>query len=371
MTEHSSKMERTARIIADDEPIPQVEGRYVLLGATLRQLQELIKAQGFPAFRARQLYHWMYHRCARDFSEMHNISKEFRRWLEDNATLGHITILDERLSKDGSRKFVFQLYDGRLVESVLIKEEGWNTLCVSSQVGCAVGCTFCLTGFGGYQRQMTRAEIVSQVLTVKRLLGEDELLRNLVFMGMGEPMLNLDEIIPALRVLTDPEGVAIAARRVTVSTSGIIPGIRRLGEADLGVSLAVSLNATKNSVRDVIMPINKVYPIEDLLEACRQFPLRPRRRITFEYVLLRDINDSVEDARQLARLLKGIPCKINLIPFNPDSRLPFDRPSPQRVEAFQQVLLDKHYTASIRYSKGLDIGGACGQLAAHWRDGRR
>ncbi len=347
---------------------PVVDGKYVLLGADLAQLRALVEKAGMPAFRAKQLYHWMYHRAALSFEEMHNISRAFQQWLNDHCTLGYYDIADIRKSADGSRKIVFRLLDGRFIESVLIKEDDWYTLCISTQVGCAVGCTFCMTGFGGFQRNLTAAEILAQVLLIKRLV-HGEMPRNVVLMGMGEPLLNLDEVIPALKILVDPEGLAVAARRVTVSTSGIIPGIRRLGEANLGVSLAISLNATTNELRDVLMPLNKKYPIEDVLAACREYPLPPRRRITFEYVLLRDINDSLDDARRLARLLKGIPCKINLIPFNPDPALPFDRPAEERINAFQEYLFRKHYSAFIRYSKGLDVGGACGQLAAHWRTG--
>ncbi|MCX7624713.1 MAG: 23S rRNA (adenine(2503)-C(2))-methyltransferase RlmN [Candidatus Sumerlaeaceae bacterium] len=345
-------------------------GRYVLLGSGLNELRGLVQVAGMPAFRAKQLFHWMYHRAALSFEEMHNISRDFQKWLAENCVLGYMEIADVRESADGSRKIVFRLSDGRFVESVLIKEDEWFTLCISTQVGCAVGCTFCMTGFGGFQRNMTRAEIVAQVLLVKRAI-HGELPRNVVLMGMGEPLLNLGEVVPALRVMVDPEGMAIAARRVTVSTSGIIPGIKRLGEEDLGVSLAISLNATTDAVRDVIMPINKAYPIAELLQACREFPLRPRRRITFEYVLLKDINDSLEDAQRLAKLLRGIPCKINLIPFNPDENLPFERPPEERILAFQDFLFRKNYTAIIRYSKGLDVGAACGQLAAHWRESTR
>lgn len=348
---------------------PLIDGKYVLLGSSLNELKGLVDLAGMPAFRAKQLFHWMYHRAALSFEEMHNISRNFQKWLMENCVLGYTEIVDVRESADGSRKIIFRLGDGKFVESVLIKEEEWFTLCISTQVGCAVGCTFCMTGFGGFQRNMSRAEILAQVLLVKRAI-HGELPRNVVLMGMGEPLLNLGEVLPALSVMVDPEGIAIAARRVTVSTSGIIPGIKKLGEEDLGVSLAVSLNATTDAVRDVIMPINKAYPIEALLQACREFPLRPRRRITFEYVLLKDINDSLDDARRLAKLLRGIPCKINLIPFNPDENLPFERPPEERIIAFQEYLFRKNYTAIIRYSKGLDVGAACGQLAAHWRESR-
>jgi len=346
---------------------PLVNGKFVLLGASLRQVTNLVQQNaGMPGFRAKQLLHWMYHRAALSFEEMHNISRAFQEWLNAHCIIGHIEPVDVRESQDGSKKIVFKLHDGKFIESVLIKEDDWYTLCISTQVGCAVGCTFCLTGLGGFQRNLSRAEILSQILLVKRtVLGE--LPRNLVLMGMGEPLLNLEEVVPALSIISDPNWLALAARRVTVSTSGIIPGIEKLGESGLSVSLAVSLNATTNSVRDVLMPINKKYPLEDLLEACREYPLPPRRRITFEYVLIKDINDSLEDAKRLAKLLRGIPCKINLIPFNPDPALPFERPSEERVREFQECLYRSHYTACIRYSKGLDVGAACGQLAAHWR----
>jgi 23S rRNA (adenine2503-C2)-methyltransferase len=354
---------------SDATQLPSLDGKLVLLGLNLPELTEMVESGGFPAFRAKQLFHWMYHKAALSFDEMHNIASDFRDWMKSTCTLGHIGIATVREAADGTRKILFRLRDGKLVEGVLIMEDDWFTLCVSSQVGCAVGCTFCMTGFGGFQRQMSRAEIVSQVLVVKRLVHAGKMPRNLVFMGMGEPMLNMDEIVPSLRVLSDPDGIAIAARRITVSTSGILPGIERLGRERLSVSLAISLNASDNAFRSRIMPINRTYPIESLLEACKAFPLQARRRITFEYVLLGGINDSVENARALAGLLQGIPCKINLIPFNPDSRLPFQRPSEETVRRFQDYLIGKFFTASIRYSKGLDIGAACGQLAGHWQPG--
>jgi 23S rRNA (adenine2503-C2)-methyltransferase len=332
----------------------------------LPELTALVTASGAPAFRAKQLHHWLYRRGALDFREMHNLARDFRAWLEANTEIGHISLVTIRQSADGTRKLLFRLRDGRIVESVLIRERNWWTLCVSSQVGCAVDCKFCMTGFGGFQRQMTTAEILSQIMLAARHANGGAYPRNVVFMGMGEPMLNLDEVIPALRAITDPDGMAIAARRVTVSTSGILPGIRRLGDADLGVNIAISLNAPNDRLRSEIMPINKVYPLEKLLAACRAFPLKRRRRITFEYVLLGGLNDSDADARALVRLLHGLRCKLNIIPWNPDPHLPYKRPTDDRVAAFQQVLLDHGFTVSIRYSKGLDVAGACGQLAGHW-----
>jgi 23S rRNA (adenine2503-C2)-methyltransferase len=298
---------------------------------------------------------------------MKNLSKDVRSWLEAHYEIGHSDIAEIRGgAEDGTQKILFRLRDGKIVESVLMQDRDWQTLCISSQVGCAVACTFCMTGFGGFRRHMTRGEILSQFLLAKRLVNNGTSPRNIVFMGMGEPMLNLDQVIPALRLLTDSNGMDVSPRRITVSTSGILPGIQRLGEADTGVNIAISLNASNNTFRNQIMPINKAYPIEALLDACRAFPLKSRRRITFEYVLLGGLNDQLQNARELAGLLRGLPCKVNLIPWNPDAHLPYQRPDEESVRRFQQFLLDHHYTVSVRYSKGVDIGAACGQLAGHW-----
>lgn len=344
------------------------DGKPVLLGQTLDELTALVTGAGYPAFRARQVHHWLYKRHATTFAQMHNLARDFRAWLETRCEIGHAEIAAIRESTDGSKKILFRLSDGKVVESVLMPERDWFTLCLSSQVGCAVGCTFCMTGFGGFQRQMTRSEIVSQVILTAREVHGGRLPRNLVFMGMGEPLLNTGELLPALRVLTDPDAVAVAARRVTVSTSGILPGIERLAEESLDVQLAISLNGSNNTIRSEIMPINRKYPIEDLLETCRRFPLKRRRRVTFEYVLLKGLTDGIEHARELAALLRGLPCKINLIPWNPDPHLPYERPGEESIQAFQQYLLDQWFTVSVRYSKGVDIGAACGQLAGHFQE---
>lgn len=341
-------------------------GRPSLLGLDAAALSALVKDAGFPVFRARQLHGWLYRQAATSFEEMRNLPADFRAALAARFELGHATIAEVRESADGSRKLLFSLADRRIVEGVLMPERDWFTMCISSQVGCAVGCTFCMTGFGGFQRHMTTAEILSQVLLAKRLV-HGAFPRNLVFMGMGEPMLNLDAVIPAVRVMTDPDGMALSPRRITVSTAGVLPGIEELGAADLGVNIAISLNAPDDDLRDEIMPINRRYPIRSLLDACRRFPLRARRRITFEYVLLGGLNDSADHARRLAKLLRGLPCKLNLIPWNPAPHLPFRRPPEENVRRFQQVLLDHFFTVSVRYSKGADVGAACGQLAGHWK----
>lgn len=342
--------------------------RQNLVGLSLAQITELLVEAGHAPFRAKQVYEWLYRKAALSFDEMTSLSKDLRQWLSENYILAHPEIAEiYGGASDGSRKLLFRLADHRVVESVLMQDKDWQTLCVSSQVGCAVDCKFCMTGFGGFRRQMTINEIVSQYLLARRSVNDNVPPRNMVFMGMGEPMLNLDNVIPAIRLLTDPNGISVSPRRITVSTSGIIPGIDRLGEADLGVNLAISLNASNNEQRDRIMPINKRYPIEDLLEACRRFPLKNRRRITFEYVMLGGENDSIQNARELIGLLSDMPCKVNLIPWNPDPNLPFSRPDETTIRRFQQELLDKYFTVSVRYSKGMDIGAACGQLAGHWQ----
>ena len=340
-----------------------------LIGMTLDEIKEMLLEAGHPAFRARQLYEWLYRKGALSFDDMSSLSKDLRRWLNEHYQIRFPEIAQVNGgASDGSRKLLFQLPDKRVVESVLMQDKDWQTLCVSSQVGCAVDCKFCMTGFGGFRRHMTTAEIISQFLLAKTKVNNNVAPRNMVFMGMGEPMLNLDSVIPAIRLLTDPDGMGVSPRRITVSTSGIVPGIDRLGEADLGVNLAISLNASNNDFRTRIMPINKAYPIEALLDACRRFPLKNRRRITFEYVMLGGENDSEHNARELTRLLRNIPCKVNLIPWNPDPNLPFKRPDESSIRRFQQVLSDSHYTVSVRYSKGMDIGAACGQLAGHWQE---
>lgn len=342
-----------------------------LIGKSSDEMIQLLSEAGHPAFRARQIYEWIYRKGATDFSEMTSLSKELRAWLAENFTLEFPEIAEiHGGAADGSRKLLFRLPDHRVVESVLMQDKDWQTLCVSSQVGCAVDCKFCMTGFGGFRRQMSVGEIVSQFMLARKI-NDDVSPRNMVFMGMGEPMLNLDNVIPAIRLLTDNKGLDVSGRRITVSTSGIVPGIDRLGEADLGVNLAISLNASNDEFRSRIMPINKRYPISELLDACRRFPLKTRRRITFEYVMLAGENDSIENARELARLLADMPCKINLIPWNPDPNLPFKRPDEESIRRFQQELLDRYFTVSVRYSKGVDIGAACGQLAGHWKEEKK
>jgi 23S rRNA (adenine2503-C2)-methyltransferase len=332
-------------------------------------LAALVASLGERPFRARQLYRWLHLKGAAALDEMTDVPKAFREALAARSDLVTLERATEQRSTDGTIKWTWRTHDGKLVESVYMPESDRKTLCVSSQVGCAVGCTFCLTGTMGLARNLTPGEIVDQVHRANRRLvelGEGEgprPLTNLVFMGMGEPLANYRSLKAALDILLSEDGPNFSHRHVTVSTSGLVPVMRRLGE-ETQVKLAVSLNATTDLQRDALMPINRRYPLAELLRACREFPMKQGRRITFEYVLLGGVNDTLEDAERLARLLRGIPAKVNLIPYNENPGLGFAAPAPDRVEAFQAVLVRRNVTAVVRKNRGADISAACGQLAA-------
>ncbi|RMF43110.1 MAG: 23S rRNA (adenine(2503)-C(2))-methyltransferase RlmN [Deltaproteobacteria bacterium] len=324
------------------------------------ELVEFLATLGEKPFRARQLLRWIYQRDVTDFGAMTDLSKDLRARLAEKAEISDLAPEQVQVSCDGTRKYLFRLGDGQTVESVRIPmDEGRTTLCISSQVGCAMACSFCLTGTFGLVRNLTAAEIVNQVLAARR----DGPVNNIVFMGMGEPLHNLDNVVRALRILYAGEGLNYGPRRVTLSTSGLVPEMRELGR-QIRVGLAVSLNATTNELRDRLMPVNRRYPIEELLQACRDYPLQPRERITFEYVLLGGINDTLADAKRLVRLMHGVPAKINLIQYNEHDGSDFKSPSREDVETFQGYLLDHGLVAVKRASKGQDILAACGQLKA-------
>lgn len=320
---------------------------------------------GLPAFRGKQLFSWLYRPGISFFAEMTDLPKDLRELLAKEASFSRLRPAVKELSGDGTIKYGFRLQDGKMIESVLIPEDGRNTLCLSSQVGCAMACTFCLTGTMGFSRNLSCAEMVNQVCAVRDDLLESGLgmVNNLVFMGMGEPLANFDNLIKALTILMDELGLDFSDRRITVSTCGLAPKIIELGQR-LKVNLAVSLHAADNETRNRLMPINLRYPLEVLLEACREFTLPRRKRIMFEYILLKGINDSDQDAMRLARLLHGIHAKINLLPCNEAPELPFTKPSQQRIDSFQNILKRKGYTVLVRSSRGADISAACGQLAA-------
>jgi len=336
---------------------------------TLVELKALLAELGCKPFRAGQLFAWIYSKGAQSFDEMTDIAKSERMLLGSRFSVASLSLLRQELSSDGTRKFLFGLEDGHTVESVLIPEDDRRTLCISSQVGCAQACRFCITGGGGFQRNLRAYEIADQIVVVEKVLAggrkyspETRSITNIVLMGMGEPLANFDEVVKALAIITNEPGLGFSTRRVTLSTAGLVPEIGKLGRSGVKVNLAVSLNATTDEVRDRIMPVNKRYPIKELLAACRHFPLEPRRRITFEYVMLSKVNDSPEDALRLTRLLRGIKAKINLIPYNPSPGSEFKRPADATVKRFQQILQDNEYTALVRESRGRDIAAACGQL---------
>lgn len=338
--------------------------RINILELSKERIASWLGDQGIASYRANQILKWIYLRQADRFDLMTDIAKDIRSLLEEQFTIGRLQIENIETSIDGSRKYLFKLADAKYIESVLIPERDHYTLCISSQVGCAQNCRFCLTASGGFQRNLSKAEILSQVRDIKNDLKDSTLLSNLVFMGMGEPLANYKNLVAAIELITDNSlGLGFAARRVTVSTAGLVSRLADLG-ADTRVNLAVSLNAADNATRSRLMPINRKFPIEKLLKACEHFPLRGGRRITIEYVLLKDVNDSVKDAERLARLLRPIKSKINLIPFNAHEGCRYQRPGEDTILRFQKVLIDHNYTVMIRQSKGQDISAACGQLAA-------
>ncbi len=327
-------------------------------------VESFIKDAGLPSFRSRQILHWIYERYAQSLEEMTELSKKLREELAERAYISNLTLLNRLTSHDGTEKFLFGLEDGETIESVLIPDEERLTLCISSQVGCAMGCVFCLTGKSGLKRNLGPHEIIDQVISVNRMILPRRI-TNIVLMGMGEPLANFDNVVEALRRMTGV--MVISPRRITLSTAGIVPRIAELGQLGLKVNLAISLNATTDSVRDVIMPINKTYPIKAVLDTCRKLPLQQTRKITFEYVMLKDINDSTADAKRLVRLLHGLQSKINLIPFNPYSDCEYERPDDIAVLLFQEILAKAEVTVIIRKSKGRDILAACGQLKARYK----
>ena len=330
-------------------------------------LVEWLAAHRVRAFRADQILKWVYMRLAERFDQMSDISKNLQTLLDQNFSIQRLPVQKVLTDADGTRKFLFGLTDSQIVETVLITERNHYTLCVSSQVGCAQGCSFCVTGQGGLVRNLTSAEIISQVWEARKQLPEPERLTNLVFMGMGEPLANYRNLVGAIEALTSTDwGMKIAHRRVTVSTAGLVPRMAELGR-DTKVNLAVSLNAVDDETRSRLMPINRKYPLGELIEACRQYPLPKGRKITIEYILFRGLNDSLDHARRLVKLLAPVKAKINLIPFNPYPGSAFERPDEERIQAFHLLLLDKHLTSVVRYSKGRDIMAACGQLRASGR----
>jgi 23S rRNA (adenine2503-C2)-methyltransferase len=326
------------------------------------ELEALLTSIARPAYHARQIFSWLYRRGVTDFARMSDLPKALRDLLTESYEVTTPVVTRRDVSVDGTTKFLFTLADGNSIESVYIPDTPADTFCISTQAGCAMKCAFCLTGRMGLARNLTAGEIIAQV---RVLLAETGLMGkpfNIVLMGMGEPLHNYDETMKALRILHDEHGLALPERRITLSTVGVLPALERLGAESIMPNLAISLHSTTEDQRDALVPVNRKYGLQDLLDACRAFPLKRRRRITFEYVLLAGVNDTPQDARRLVKLLHGIKGKVNLIPLNEAAGIPFTRPSDERVNAFARELAAHGLTVSVRKSRGRDIRAACGQL---------
>ena len=338
---------------------------------SLKELEAELVQRGEPSYRAKQVWQWLFQKRAVSFAEMTNLSAALRARLAEGYTIGRLTLLREAVSKDGTRKFLFGLSDGHSIESVLIPEAKRLTLCVSTQAGCGFGCAFCATAVLGLKRNLRASEILDQILEASRSLAVDQRITHVVLMGMGEPLANYAETVKALNVMTDTGwGIGISPRRITLSTVGLVPQIQRLME-ETKVNLAVSLHAATDELRGKLMPVNRKYSLQQLMDCCRALPIPRRKRITFEYVLLGGINDSIEDAQALCQLLQGIRCKVNVIPFNPHPGSPYRRPNDTEVEKFQQYLQPQGLQINVRRPRGDDIQAACGQLQGEETQGKQ
>jgi 23S rRNA (adenine2503-C2)-methyltransferase len=338
-------------------------------------LEKHFESLGEKPFRARQVLQWMHQHGAGDFDAMTSLSKDLRARLKEVATIAAPEVASDQLAADGTRKWLLRLADGNCIETVFIPETDRGTLCVSSQVGCTLNCSFCATGHQGFNRNLTVGEIIGQLFVAYRALVRDgsppRPISNVVFMGMGEPLLNFDTVIAAISLMRDDLAYGISWRRITLSTAGLVPMIDKL-RATSPVSLAVSLHATNDTLRDELVPLNKKYPIAELLDACRRYVAdEPRWRVTFEYVMLAGVNDSLAEARALVRLLEGVPAKVNLIPFNPFPTTQYQRSSQARIDAFRDVLMAAGLMTITRKTRGDDIDAACGQLAGRVHDRTR
>jgi 23S rRNA (adenine2503-C2)-methyltransferase len=355
-------------------PQRRADGRIELVGLSKDEIRAALEGEGLEPkqakLRAKQIWHWIYNRGVRDFSAMSDIAKAQAPWLAERFVISRPEVVEAQVSSDGTRKWLLRTHDGNDFEMVFIPDSDRGTLCVSSQVGCTLNCTFCHTGTMRLVRNLDASEIVGQVMLARDALGEwpsqpeGRMLTNIVMMGMGEPLYNFDNVRDALKIVMDGDGLGLSKRRITLSTSGVVPMMARAGD-EIGVNLAVSLHAVTKEVRDEIVPLNRKYGIEQLLEACAAYPgANNARRITFEYVMLKDKNDSEEDARELVRLLRKyrLPAKVNLIPFNPWPGAPYECSPPERIRAFSNIVFEAGISAPVRTPRGRDIDAACGQL---------
>ncbi len=335
-----------------------------LLGKSQKDLEQVMTELGEKPYKGRQLFKWLYGTLQYDFMEMSDMTMQLRRKLDSMFFFRDLDLADRQHSIDGTEKFLFKLDDGLMIEAVMIPDEERNTVCISSQAGCALGCRFCATGKLGFGRDLTIGEIIGQLLFLRREFGPNGY-RNIVFMGMGEPLLNLDNVIATVGIISSSVGLSLGAKRVTISTSGIVPGIYRLADSGLKVNLAISLNAPTQTKRKKLMPVANKYPLDELMESARYFTAKRKQRVTFEYILFEGENDSLEDARNLARLIEGIPCKINLLAYNPVEGIPYSRPQEERINEFAKYLYPRTPAVTVRKSRGVDIMAACGQLAGN------
>jgi 23S rRNA (adenine2503-C2)-methyltransferase len=333
-----------------------------LAGLTIAEIGDALAAQGDARFHAAQIYRWIHRRGVTEFDRMTDLSRALRARLVDRYTVLTPRVVRHDVSEDGTQKFVLALADGRHIEAVFIPDTPAQTFCISTQVGCAMGCAFCLTGKMGLVRHLTASEIVGQVRVLAGALDLLESSFNIVLMGMGEPLHNYDQTMRALAMLNEPQGLGVSPRRVTLSTVGLVPMLEKLGREPLMPNLAISLHATTEAQRTALVPPTRKYSLADLIEACRRLPLKKRARITFEYVLLAGVNDTPEDARRLVKLLAGLKAKVNLIPLNAAPGIPFERPADANVDRFARILAERQVTVSVRKSRGRDIRAACGQL---------
>ncbi len=349
-----------------DKILTDTPHKPALTGCSLAEMEALFAPFAQPPYRARQVYKWVHHHQAQSFEEMSNIPKTFRRELEDHFSLASLTLAAKEVSSDGTQKYLWQLRDGKRIESVFIPEESRTTVCISSQVGCAMACEFCATGQMGFLKNLTPGEIVEQVIRVQgecRPMGQDtgRDITNVVLMGMGEPFLNYPRVIEAGKILCDPEGLAIAAKKITISTVGVIPRIYQFADEGQPFSLAISLHAPTQELRRQIMPVAEPFPLDELMKSARYYTHKSRKRITFEYVLLEGINDSPAEARALKKLLSQLRCKLNLIPYN-DAGVGFRAPSEERILKFAAEVESASFAVMLRKNRGNDIAAACGQL---------
>ncbi|MFW5976679.1 MAG: 23S rRNA (adenine(2503)-C(2))-methyltransferase RlmN [Bacillota bacterium] len=345
-----------------------MESKKDLKSLTRKELITWIKQKDYAGFRGKQIFNWIYNKGISNFKDILNLPDNLVHFLQKKCTINNLSLIEKKIAEDGTVKYLWKLSDDEIIESVYLPypEDKRHSICISSQVGCAINCSFCATGMDGFTRNLTTGEIVDQILKIQKDISKKEFgkpaITNVVYMGMGEPLANLDNVLKSIKIVNDDNGINLGMRRITISTAGLVPEINYLASLKLQLGLAISLNAPENKLRNKIMPINQKYPLETLMKAARNFTVETGRRITFEYVIIKDVNDSIVLANKLSRLLSKLNCHLNLIPVNPVSRLNVKRPSPEKINIFKDVLEKNNINVTIREEKGVNIKAACGQL---------